>query len=69
MGSLSIWHWMIVIVVAMLLFGGGGKISGIMGDFAKGIKAFKKGMKDDEVENAPGQKTIDGSSTKERENV
>lgn len=43
MGSLSIWHWLIVLVVVMLLFGGG-KVSGLMGDFAKGIKSFKKTM-------------------------
>ena len=48
MGSLSIWHWMIVIVVVMLLFGGRGKISSLMGDFAQGIKAFKKGMSEDD---------------------
>ena len=46
MGSLSIWHWLIVIGVAVVLFGGKGKISGVMGDFAKGIKAFKSGMKE-----------------------
>jgi sec-independent protein translocase protein TatA len=48
MGSFSIWHWLIVIVVVMLLFGGRGKISGLMGDFAQGIKAFKKGMSEDD---------------------
>ena len=48
MGSFSIWHWLIVIVVVMLLFGGRGKISSLMGDFAQGIKAFKKGMSEDE---------------------
>jgi len=48
MGSLSIWHWMIVIVVVMLLFGGRGKLSSLMGDFAQGIKAFKKGMSEDD---------------------
>lgn len=48
MGSLSIWHWMIVLVVVMVLFGGRGKISGLMGDFAQGIKAFKKGMAEDD---------------------
>lgn len=47
MGSLSIWHWMIVIVVVLLLFGRG-KISDLMGDVAHGIKAFKKGMADDD---------------------
>lgn len=51
MGSLSPLHWMIVLAIAVILFGGRGKISGIMGDFAKGIKAFKAGMKDpDEAE-------------------
>jgi sec-independent protein translocase protein TatA len=48
MGSLSIWHWIVVIGVAALLFGGRGKVSSLMGDFAKGIKAFKAGMKDEE---------------------
>jgi sec-independent protein translocase protein TatA len=45
---MSIWHWIIVLAVGLLLFGGRGKISDLMGDFAKGIKAFKKGMADDE---------------------
>jgi sec-independent protein translocase protein TatA len=49
MGSLSIWHWLLVIVVVMLLFGRG-KISDLMGDVAKGIKSFKKGMADDTAE-------------------
>jgi len=44
MGSLSIWHWILVLGVALLLFGGRGKISELMGDFAKGIKSFKKGL-------------------------
>jgi sec-independent protein translocase protein TatA len=47
MGSFSIWHWMFFGAVALLLFGGKGKISDIMGDVAKGIKSFKKGMADD----------------------
>ena len=49
MGSLSIWHWIIIIGVVALLFGGKGKISGLMGDLAKGIKAFKSGMKEEET--------------------
>ena len=48
MGSFSIWHWMIVLLVVMVLFGGRGKISSLMGDFAQGIKAFKKGMSEDD---------------------
>ena len=46
MGSFSIWHWLVVLLVVMLLFGGN-KISGLMGDFAKGIKSFKKNMAED----------------------
>jgi sec-independent protein translocase protein TatA len=48
MGGLSVWHWLIFLAVALLLFGGSGKISSIMGDVAKGIKSFKKGMSEDE---------------------
>jgi sec-independent protein translocase protein TatA len=48
MGSLSIWHWIIIIGVVMLLFGGRGKVSDLMGDVAKGIKSFKKGLADDD---------------------
>lgn len=56
MGGLSLWHWLIVIAVVALLFGGKGKLSGLMGDMAKGIKAFKQGMKEDEpVAAAPPQ--------------
>lgn len=47
MGSMSVWHWLIFLAVALLLFGGKGKISSIMGDVAEGIKSFKKGMQDD----------------------
>ena len=47
MGSFSIWHWMVVLLVVLLLFGGG-KVSSLMGDFAKGIKSFKKNMADNE---------------------
>ena len=51
MGSMSVWHWVIVIGVILLLFGRG-KISELMGDVAQGIKAFKKGMTDDEAAKA-----------------
>ena len=47
MGAMSIWHWALVILVVVLLFGRG-KISDLMGDVAKGIKSFKKGMAEDE---------------------
>jgi sec-independent protein translocase protein TatA len=48
MGSFSIWHWMILLVVVLLLFGGSGKISKLMGDMAKGVKAFKTGLKEED---------------------
>jgi sec-independent protein translocase protein TatA len=60
MGTFSIWHWLIVLAVVLLLFGGGSKISGLMGDVAKGIKSFKRGLQDDETKTAEdGLKTID----------
>lgn len=52
MGFGSIGHWLLVLLVVVLLFGSG-KISGLMGDVAKGIKAFQKGMKDDESVSPP----------------
>ena len=48
MGSFSIWHWLIVLVVVVVLFGGRGKLSSIMGDAAKGVRAFKDGLKGEE---------------------
>jgi len=51
MGSFSLMHWALVVLVIVLLFGGG-RISSLMGDVAKGIKAFKKGMADDESADA-----------------
>jgi sec-independent protein translocase protein TatA len=58
MGSFSIWHWVIVLVVVLVLFGGRGKLSSIMGDAAKGIRAFQKGLKGDddrsETDTPPG---------------
>jgi sec-independent protein translocase protein TatA len=51
MGGMSPIHWMIVIGVLVLLLGGG-KLSGIMGDAAKGVKAFKEGLKDDPAQEA-----------------
>jgi len=47
MGTFSIWHWLVVLAVVLVLFGGGGKISRLMGDFGKGLKSFKKGMKEE----------------------
>jgi len=58
MGGLSIWHWIIVGGVVFILFGGKFKISDVMGDVAKGIKAFKKGMAED-VDVAEAQKPVE----------
>jgi sec-independent protein translocase protein TatA len=49
MGAISIWHIALVVVVALLLFGGRGKISGLMGDTAKGIRAFRDGLKGEDT--------------------
>lgn len=55
MGTFSIWHLLILMVFALLLFGRG-KISELMGDVAKGIKSFKKGMADEETDTAAADK-------------
>lgn len=52
MGTMSVWHWLIVLAVVLLLFGGRGKISQLMGDFGKGLSAFKKGVSGDKEEQA-----------------
>ena len=56
MGSMSLWHWIVVIGVVLLLFGRG-KISELMGDVAQGIKAFKKGMSDEDSTKIEPSKT------------
>lgn len=58
MGSFSIWHWLIVLVVVLLLFGRG-KIPELMGDFAKGIKSFKKGLADEDKADTADVKALD----------
>jgi sec-independent protein translocase protein TatA len=62
MGSLSIWHWLIVILVVVLLFGRG-KISDLMGDVAKGVKSFKKGLAEDDE--TPVAKPIESKTPEE----
>ncbi|MDO7834865.1 twin-arginine translocase TatA/TatE family subunit [Sphingobium sp. HBC34] len=67
MGSFSLMHWVIVLLVVMLLFGGG-RISGLMGDVAKGIKSFKKGMaEDDEVTPAKPATRLEGHRVPEQD--
>ncbi len=63
MGSFSIWHWMIVLAVVLLLFGGRGKVSQLMGDFGKGLQAFKKGVGGQD-ETPPQQAGQPGDSAK-----
>ncbi len=50
MGTFSIWHWIIVLAVILLLFGGRGKIPNLMRDMGQGINAFKKGLKEEDKE-------------------
>jgi sec-independent protein translocase protein TatA len=59
MGTFSIWHWLIVLAVVLVLFGGSGKISSLMGDVAKGIKSFKKGLAEDSEEDKEELKSLD----------
>ncbi|CAO3435293.1 twin-arginine translocase TatA/TatE family subunit [Azospirillum endophyticum] len=53
MGSFSIWHWIIVLLIVLLLFGAG-KLPKVMGDLAKGVKSFKAGLQDDSDDATPG---------------
>jgi sec-independent protein translocase protein TatA len=67
MGAFSIWHWLIVLVVVLVLFGGKGKISSLMGDFGKGLKSFKKNIKDEgqaaDSEDAPAIESNNANAT------
>ena len=57
--SLSGWHLLILALVALLVFGGSGRISSIMGDMAKGIKSFKKGLSEDGEDERPEGRPAD----------
>jgi sec-independent protein translocase protein TatA len=63
MGTFSIWHWLIVLVVVLVLFGGRGKIPSLMGDVAKGIKSFKSNMKEQQEDDSSDAKKIEAEST------
>ncbi|NNE83404.1 MAG: twin-arginine translocase TatA/TatE family subunit [Alphaproteobacteria bacterium] len=63
MGTFSIWHWLIVLVVVLVLFGGRGKIPSLMGDVAKGIKSFKSNMKDQQEDDSSDAAKIEAEST------
>jgi sec-independent protein translocase protein TatA len=65
MGSFSLMHWIVVLAIILILFGAG-KLPRVMGDFAKGIKAFKAGMKEEEEPEAsatPAQVSPPGGAT------
>lgn len=68
MGGFSLWHWLIVGLVILLLFGKG-RFSDMMGDVAKGLKSFKKGMSEDDEPAPPrrlsDERTVDSSPTQE----
>ena len=73
MGSFSLWHWLVVIILVLLLFGRG-RISDMMGDIGKGMKSFKQGLADDEpakptepksIENRPIDVTAEPRRTEE----
>jgi len=61
-GSFSILHWIVVLAVVLLLFGGRGKVSAIMGDFGKGLRNFKTGLKGPDGEPADGESADDDAA-------
>ncbi|MBL4596074.1 MAG: twin-arginine translocase TatA/TatE family subunit [Robiginitomaculum sp.] len=63
MGSIGPLQIIVIAIVALILFGGRGKISSIMGDVAKGIKSFRKGLKEEDAAIEDGGETIDGEVT------
>jgi len=74
MGTFGPLHWLLLIAVILILFGGRGKISDLMGDFAKGIKSFKKGMSDEDQQPPPPPRTLppeqrDDSRTTNKDSV
>ncbi|WP_323762818.1 twin-arginine translocase TatA/TatE family subunit [Maricaulis sp.] len=68
----GMWQILLVVLLAVLLFGGRGKIASVMGDFAKGITSFRKGLKDDEGEGEASEAdtaagSLDTAATREDE--
>ncbi len=67
MGTFSIWHWVIVLAVILLLFGGRGKIPNLMRDMGQGINAFKKGLKEEDKDKVKADSVAEPKKTIETE--
>ena len=67
MGTFSVWHWFIVLVVVLVLFGGGGKIPKLMRDMGQGVNAFKKGLKEEDKGTAKAEATSEPKKVAESE--
>ncbi len=67
MGTFSVWHWLIVLVVVLVLFGGGGKIPKLMRDMGQGVNAFKKGLKEEDKDKAKPEATSEPKKVAESE--
>ena len=59
MGAFGIWQWIVILAIVLILFARPGKISGIMGDFGKGLNKFKSGVKDGDGEGDDGVETVE----------
>ena len=66
MGMFGIWQWVVAGLIVVLLFARPGKISGLMGDFGKGLSNFKKGMKDEDNSNKKVEEEISDNSDKNK---
>ena len=66
MGTFSLWHWIIVLIIVLLLFGKG-KIPSLMGDMAKGIKSFKKGMAEEDNPKQTSDPSTDSDNSNKKE--
>jgi sec-independent protein translocase protein TatA len=69
MGTFSIWHWLIVLIVVMVMFGGRGKISSLMGDVAHGIRNFREGLKDPNEQKSLADSNGEKAEVKETDKV
>ncbi len=67
MGTFSVWHWLIVLVVVLVLFGGGGKIPKLMRDMGQGVNAFKKGLKEEDKQKVKAESPAESKPAIETE--